>query len=117
MPPSGDLSVLEIDGVTVATIEIEGLMGVLEVNQLMAQLEALVNDGVTRLVLDFEKVRYAGSAALGMLMALHKRLEKSGGMLILTNTQPIAALLKVAKTQAVFKVAKDLNAAVAMGRK
>ncbi|HEY7086983.1 MAG TPA: STAS domain-containing protein [Tepidisphaeraceae bacterium] len=109
-----DINVVEIDGVTVISIELESLMGMREVDRLAAEVEGQLNHGVTKLVLDFQKVRYAGSAALGVMIATLKRMKANNGQMILANAGAIAPLLKVARTQALFTTANNLNEAVRM---
>jgi anti-anti-sigma regulatory factor len=58
--------------------------------------------------------RYAGSAALGVIIAAQKRIKSSGGKMVMVQSDPIAQLLKVARTQSIFTAAPNLNEAVRM---
>lgn len=49
--------------------------------QLEAQLRGLL-EGVTKLVLEFEKVTYISSSCLRVLLNLHKSMEEKGGEFI-----------------------------------
>src|SRR4051812_44830141 len=94
----------------VVQIEVENLLALPEVAQIGNQLNDLVKNGSDNLVLDVAKVRYAGSAALGMLISLTKTLQEQGKRLVLTGTQHIDGLLKISRTRTVFTVADDTNA-------
>lgn len=114
MAPPTDYNLLEHEGVTIVRLELESLVGLIDVTRLEAELAALVDGGVRKLVLDFKHVRYAASAALGMMMSLQKRLAAVGGKLVLSRTEHIDQLLKVAKARHLFQIAPDPKSAVAM---
>ena len=113
MANEGDLTVRERDGVTVVRFNNESLLGH-DVEHLTDRIRALIDGGVRRLVLDFKHVRYAGSAALGMALALSKNLERAGGKLALSHTEGIDALLKVTRAAPLFTIAPDSKTAIAL---
>ena len=117
MPPSDYINTVEIDGVTVVSVQVESLMGMQDVNMLAGEIDTLLASGLKKLVIDLQRVRFCGSAALGVLMSAWKRMDSSGGQLILANTQNINHLLKVVRSQAIFKTASDLKEAVRMLQK
>ena len=114
MPPADYINTIEIDGVTVVSVQVESLMGMQDVNMLAGELDSLLAGGIKKLVIDLQKVRFCGSAALGVLMSTWKRIDQSGGTLVLAQTQNINPLLKVVRSQAIFKTAPDLKEAVRM---
>lgn len=112
MAPPTDYTLRESDGVTVVRFDIESLMGALEVSHLSDELDALVENGAHRIVLDFKHVRYAGSAALGMMMSLLKKLNALNGKLVLSHTEHIESLLRVIRAGSVFTIAPDVHTAI-----
>src|SRR4051794_4580572 len=110
MSSSGDLTIRQVDGVTIIRIESESLVGILEIQHIEAQLEALIAGGTRKLVLDLKHLHFAGSAALGMLMGLLKKMKEAGGTLVLSHTEHIDPLLKVTRARALFKIAPDAKA-------
>jgi anti-anti-sigma factor len=114
MPSSDYINTVEIDGVTVVSVQVESLMGMQDVNLLAGELDSLLAGGLKKLVIDLQRVRFCGSAALGVLMSTWRRMSTAGGTLILANTQNLDQLLKVVRGQAIFKTAPNLKEAVRM---
>jgi anti-anti-sigma factor len=116
MPPAPeDYSVRELDGgVTVVDLHTQSLLGILDVNRVGAELTALITGGVTKLVLNLERLQIAGSAALGMLMSLSGELQARGGKLVLVHIEHIEPLLKVTRARTMFTVAPDVDSAAGM---
>jgi anti-anti-sigma factor len=108
-----DMTVRDRDGVTIVRFNLESLLGH-DVEHLTDRIRTLIDGGVRRLVLDFKHVRYAGSAALGMAMALSKMIEGAGGKLALSHTENINELLKLTHAYRLFLIAPDAKAAVEM---
>lgn len=61
-------------------VEIEGRLDTSTAPQLEASLDTL--DGVTKLVLDFEKLEYISSAGLRVLLGAQKKMNAKGEMVI-----------------------------------
>jgi anti-sigma B factor antagonist len=109
-----DLVVREVNGVTIVRLKNPNLTGMLEIQHVTSELDQLVEKGVRKLVFDFKYVRHVGSAALGMLIALQKKMDALGGKMVLSHSENIAELLKVSRTASLFKLAGDPKAAFAM---
>ena len=109
-----DLVVREVSGVTIVRLKNANLTGMLEIQHIQSELDQLLERGVRKLVIDFKYVRHAGSAALGLLISLQKRMEKLSGKVILSHSENIAELLKVSRTAGLFHLASDPKAAFAM---
>jgi anti-anti-sigma factor len=107
-----DLLVRETAGVTIATVRDANLTGMVELKRITAELDAIIGRGVRKLVLDVKDVVYAGSAALGLLMALRKKFEEVGGKLVISHAQTIGELLRVSHTTSLFKLAPDVDSAL-----
>ena len=109
-----DLVVREVNGVTIVRLKNANLTGVLEIQHITSEFDQLLDRGVRKLIFDFKYVRHAGSAALGLLIALQKKVDKLVGKLVLSHSENIAELLQVSRTASLFKLANDPKAAFAM---
>ncbi|NLF30100.1 MAG: STAS domain-containing protein [Planctomycetes bacterium] len=80
-----------------------------------AQLEALVRQASgPRLVLDFAAVEHMSSAALGMLITVHKQVRQRGGRLALCQVRPgIYEVFAITKLNEVFQIYHDRTQALA----
>jgi anti-anti-sigma factor len=116
MPPPPDYSLHKHEGVTVVALDTESLLSVVDVNRVSGELMSLLEDGSRRLVLDLRKLKFAGSAALGMLLSLSTELSTRGGKLVLANTQHIDPLLKLTRAVDRFQIAPDTLTAMEMAR-
>lgn len=112
-----DYTLRQVGDVLVIQIELNNLLGVVEVNRVGGKLDTLLKDQARKVALDLHSVRYAGSAALGMLLSLSMSLKNRGGRLILCGTQHLDTLFKVSRTVAVFEVAPEVDGAVQMMKK
>jgi anti-anti-sigma factor len=109
-----DLVVREVKGITIVRLKNANLTGILEIQHVTGEFDQLLGKGIRKLVFDFKYVRHAGSAALGLLIALQKKVDQLGGKLVLSHSENIAELLQVSKTASLFKLAPDPKAAFAM---
>ena len=109
-----DLLVREVDDVTIVRLRHENLTGSLELQHIAAEVDRLIDQGATKLVIDFKYTHYIGSAALGLLIRLQKRMNQAGGTMILSHSEHIAELLRVSRTAGLFKLAPDPKAAFKM---
>lgn len=114
MPPPSDYARHDHLGISVITLQLESLLGVIDVNRVSGELMALVEGGTRKLVLDLQNVKYAGSAALGMLLGLAAELNARGGRLVLANSEHIDPLLKVTRARGMFQIAPDVIKAMEM---
>ena len=109
-----DLLVREIDGVTIVRVRYANLDGMQEMQRITAEIEQILERGVRKIIFDFKYVRHAGSAALGMLIMLQKKMNEIGGKLVLSHTENIHELLHVSRTASLFKQAADPREAFKM---
>ncbi|HSV16070.1 MAG TPA: STAS domain-containing protein [Tepidisphaeraceae bacterium] len=119
MPPvadyeTNDLLVRQVEGVTIVRVRYPNLDGLLEIQRITAELDALLARGVRKLVFDFKYVTHAGSAALGLLIALQRKIDARGGTLVLSHAERVEELLTVSRTASLFKRAPDPRAAFKM---
>lgn len=78
------------------------------------QIQTLVEEGVSRMVLDLTAVPYMDSAGLGMLVHTNGLVLRSGGMLRLCGVgERVAALLKLTKMDGILSLDADADASLA----
>jgi len=111
---TADLLVREVQGVTIVRVRYANFDGMAEIHRMSGELDQILDRGVRKLVFDLKYVRHAGSAALGLLIALQKKMDAKGGKLIVSHAEKIDELLKVSRTGHLFKLAPDPRAAFKM---
>src|SRR5262249_3492507 len=78
----------------------------------------LKNRGRPELVVDLSGVGFAGSAALGNFVAIHRVARQRGGRLILCNVDPtVREVLRASKLDVLFEFAGDRNDALSSARR
>jgi anti-anti-sigma factor len=112
------LRVRAVDGATVVDIiNAETLFDEEDISHLADQLRRLAEDGHTRLVLNFHGVHTMSSDVLGMLAALHRRLEKSGRRLAISGLEPVLSdMLRICRLEEFFDLAEASEALGAAAR-
>jgi anti-sigma B factor antagonist len=98
------LSVEEQGGVTLISFLDKRIFEDRTVQAIAEQLSTLVEEGNSKLLLNFNGVEYLSSAALGKLINLHKKLSNSEGTLSMCNMVP-----QVFDVFAITKLDKDFN--------
>ena len=103
------LRVRAVDGTTIVDIiNAETLYAEEDISHLADQLRRLAEDGHTRLVLNFREVHTISSDVLGMLAALHRRLEKSRRRLAISGLDPVLReMLGICRLGRVFDLHAD----------
>jgi anti-anti-sigma factor len=107
-----DYKVRDFDGVTVVRLKHANLTGLLEVNRLGDELKSLIDRGVRKLIVDFKHVDHCGSAGLGLLIALNKKMKELGGTMVVSHPEKIEELLRISKTAPLFNLADDPKVAM-----
>ncbi len=111
---TADIVVREVDGVTIVRVRNANLDGMIEIQRITAELDLILDRGVRKIIFDFKYVKHAGSAALGMMIALQKKMAKLEGKLVISHAEKIDELLRVSRTASLFKLAPDPKAAFKM---
>lgn len=106
--------VKDFEGVSVIRFTAANLTGTQEMERIRAELEAMVDNGLRRLVLDFKLVKYISSAALGLMLALSQKLKAVDGKMVISHPESIEELLKVSRTEKLFVTAPDPKTAARM---
>jgi anti-anti-sigma factor len=84
------------------------------VQELRTYFEAhLKAKGRPEVVVDLSGVGFAGSAALGNFVALHRLARQHGGRLVFCNVDPtVSEVLRASKLESLFEFAADRSAAL-----
>src|SRR3954452_4923235 len=85
------------------------------IQELRTRYEAhLKRRGSPEVVIDLSGVGFAGSAALGNFVALHRLARQSGGRLIFCNVEPtVGEVFRASKLEPLFEFVADRAAALA----
>jgi anti-anti-sigma factor len=104
-----------VDGILVAEFWDCFRLDPAPVQDLRAAYEAhLKSRGRAAVVVDLSGVGFAGSAALGNFVAIHRQARQRGGRLVLCNVDPtVREVLRASKLDALFEFADDRAAALA----
>ena len=104
----------EVDGITYIRFINRNLTGTEDVERISRDIYDLLVAGARRVVLDFKHVDYISSAALGLLIALSQKITELKGGLVLAHPDNIMPLLKISRTERLFKTATDGKTAMEM---
>lgn len=99
----------------VALIRVTGaLMSGPDVAAFHDHVKRLIRDGIEKVVVDFSRVKWFGSAMLGVMIASLTTLRGAGGDLRLTGiTEKIDSILMVTQLAGIFQTFKSVDEAVA----
>jgi anti-sigma B factor antagonist len=79
-----------------------------------SQIQATIEDGVTKMVIDLTDVEYMDSAGLGMLMYVYGMLNEKKGSLRLCGVTPrVMSLLQMTKTDTFLSIDQNRDESVA----
>ena len=108
------LDVQTNDGVTVARFIDNRILDEAVIQVVGDQMYRLVDDqGLKKIVLDFQSVEHLSSAALGKLINMKKKGDASGGQLSMCNLRPdLLKIFKVTKLTKVFDIHKNVEKAL-----
>ncbi len=108
------IAVKTVGDVTIVTFAEASLLDEQNTQPVSEQLHALLHEGGQgKLLLDLANVRYFSSAALGLFIVLHKRLEDTGGRMILCCIAPqLMEVFEVTRLDRYFRIVADEPAAL-----
>ena len=66
------------------------------------------------MILDLQRIKFVGSAALGMFMGMRNKVLSGKGRIVLVSSPTIDQLLKLMRATKLFEFAKDADSAVKM---
>ena len=80
--------------------------------ELVAQLESLVNAGITKIIIDCTRLTYLSSYGIGVLVRLHGKLARRGGDVKVASVQSrVLQALNLARLGQIFQIYPDVNQA------
>jgi len=81
-------------------------------DQFVTELQALVDAGARKLIVDCTKLTYISSYGVGVLIRLHKKLAESGGEIKLAAIEsPIIKVLRLLRLDTVFEIYHNVREA------
>src|SRR5215472_11443934 len=110
------LEVEDLGDVTVVSFTDRKILDEQNIQIIGDQLFSLVDEsGRKKLLLNFGNVEYMSSAALGKLITLNKKVQSSGGRLVLCNIDPqIREVFEITKLDKLFVIRGDEQEALQM---
>ena len=80
--------------------------------EFVEQILKLIEGGVTKIIVDCQKLTYISSWGLGVLLRLHKRAKFAGGEVKIANVHSrIVTVLNVTHLNKIFGIYPDVNRA------
>lgn len=78
------------------------------------QIEALLEEGKRKFVLNFEEIGWINSSGLGLVIGARRRIDEAGGRLILCGVNArIRGILDVTALSTMYTIVPDVAAAIA----
>ena len=98
---------------SITLVVLRGEIGTETINQFKDRIDQIVNDGQTKLIMDFQGVNYLNSMGLGVVAATLKKVKKSKGDLKLINlSDAVQELFELTRLTKVFEIFDSQDAAV-----
>ena len=112
---SSFFTVSQKDDVYVVTVDRDQLKDDDNLEQFSQDFNLLIEKyEITKIVLRLSRVRYMTSMAIGKIISLHRKLQRTQGTLVLCELAPdVSSTLEAAKLLTYFTTSSDLTAALA----
>ena len=82
--------------------------------EIETKLTAIVDGGAKKLLCDFSSTEYISSAGLRVMLSAVKKLQKSGGKMVLSCMQPfVSSVFKMAGFDQIFEICETKEQAMA----
>jgi anti-anti-sigma factor len=103
---SDDFAIEQDGSASVVVFNGPTLMNLAELERIQRRLEAMVDEGMRAVVLDFAKVEFMSSQGIGIILALNKKLKSSRGkgMAICGLAPRLLELFKITRLEKVLKL-------------
>ncbi len=76
------------------------------------EIVALIDDGATRLLIDFDDVTFLDSSGLGALAGILKKIGHRGDLVICGLSADISQMFRICRMDRVFKIHSDVDIAL-----
>ena len=101
----------EVDN-DILIISADGGLNSENADQFVNELESLIEDGQTKIIVDCTRLEHITSYGLGVLVRLHTKLAKRGGSVKLACVKGlIEKLLAITRLNSIFEIYPDVNRA------
>ncbi len=101
----------EID-VDVMILSADGGLNSSNADQFVAEIEALIDGGLRRLIVDCSSLEYISSVGIGVLLGLNRRMKARGGEVKLSAVRGlIVQVLHISKLDTFFQIYRDVDQA------
>lgn len=108
-----NFNIFEQNGIVIITLAGK-IMGGPEAGQINERINALIDQGKKKIIMDLEKVEWMNSSGLGILIGAIQTLKNNNGIFYLINvSERIRDLLRITKLLTVFEIKADLKSAIA----
>jgi len=98
----------------VLVVEVEGQLIVGNRQELKATIQAALDNGERKLLVDFAKTGYIDSSGLGALVSISKKVREEGGELRLSGlNEDLRSLFELTKLDTLFAIADNSAQALA----
>jgi len=96
----------------VLIIRADGGLNQHNAGEFVGKIEALVDSGLKKIIVDCDQLTYLSSMGMASLMRLHKRLAKVGGDVRVANVHSVIAdLLHISRLDKIFAIYPDVGQA------
>jgi anti-sigma B factor antagonist len=101
----------EVDN-SVLVLRADGGINADNAGQFVADLEKLVEAGLTKIIVDCTGLDHISSYGIGVLLRVHKRMARHGGDVKLAGLHSgLVRLLQIARVDSLFELYPDVNRA------
>ncbi len=96
----------------VLIIKADGGLNGQNAGEFLDKIEALVEGGIRRIIVDCDHLQFLSSMGMAGLMRLHKRMARAGGDVKVANVHSIIAdVLRIARLDKLLAIYPDVNQA------
>ncbi|MEN6465885.1 MAG: STAS domain-containing protein [Syntrophaceae bacterium] len=98
-------------------IFLDGRMDLANSMKTESRLNEMLGEGVSKIIIDFEKLEYLSSSGLRAIISLEKKLKERGGKLVLASmSETVENLFNITRLYDLFAIRKSLSEALAVFR-
>ena len=98
----------DVDG-EVLVIKADGGLNGETAEQFVRDIEKLVKAGLTKMIVDCSELEYISSYGLGVLVRLHKRMERHGGNVKIASAHSaLLDVIRLARLDRLFEIYPDV---------
>src|SRR5204863_2489503 len=110
--PMGFSQIKDVSGV--AVVQVEGQLIVGNRQELKELVQAALDAGERRILIDFSRTGYIDSSGLGALVSISKKIREAGGELRLSGlNEDLRSLFELTKLDTLFAIAETPQQALA----